>query len=58
MHSQAVPVLVTLVDYSLTATDVIGLRAQLPPAELMPQLMTLELDGWIQQIPGGYVRLR
>lgn len=58
VHAQAVPVLVTLVDYSLTTTDVIGLRAQLPPAELMPQLMTLELDGWIQQIPGGYVRLR
>ena len=54
----AVPVLVTLVDYSTTATDVIGLRAQLHPADLMPQLMTLELEGWIQQVPGGYVRLR
>ena len=57
-HPEPPPPLVTLVDYSTTATDVIGLRAGLSPVELMPQLLELELNGWIRQQPGGYVRLR
>lgn len=57
-HPEPPPALVTMVDYSTTATDVIGLRAGLSPSELMTQLLELELNGWIRQQPGGYVRLR
>lgn len=56
--TSAVPVLVSVIDYSLTPIDVIGLRSQLSMAQLLPELLELELQGWLQQVPGGYVRLR
>lgn len=56
--SSAVPALVSVIDYSLTSIDVIALRSQLSMAQLMPALLELELQGWLQQVPGGYVRVR
>ncbi|MGB0502531.1 MAG: DNA-processing protein DprA, partial [Thalassolituus sp.] len=51
-----IPPLVTLVDYTPTAVDVIAIRSEYSIAELMPQLLQLELDGWLLQVPGGYCR--
>lgn len=53
-----VPALVSVIDYSVTAVDVIALRSQLSMSQLLPELLALELQGWLQQAPGGYVRLR
>ena len=53
-----VPQLVTQVDYSATSTDVIALRSTLPISQLLPQLLDLELQGWLAQVPGGYMRLK
>lgn len=53
---QNIPELVSQVDYTPTAVDLIAIRAQLSIAELMPQLLQLELDGWLLQVPGGYCR--
>lgn len=52
------PALVTHVDFEMTSTDVIAIRSRLDMYQLLPQLMELELDGWLAQIPGGYRRLR
>lgn len=52
------PALVTHVDFQLTSTDVIAIRSGLAIVELLPQLMELELDGWLAQLPGGYQRLK
>ena len=62
-HSQssnrvAVNALISHIDFSATSIDVIAIRSQLPVHELMPQLLELELQGWLQQVPGGYCRLR
>ena len=53
-----VPALVSHIDYSMTATDVIAIRSALTIAELLPQLLDLELSGWLRQVPGGYMRLK
>ena len=52
------PVLISHIDYSATSTDVIAIRSQLPVHELLPQLLELELQGWLQQVPGGYRRMK
>lgn len=53
---QSTPLLVTMVDYTPTTVDVIAIRSEYTIAELMPQLLQLELDGWLIQVPGGYCR--
>jgi DNA processing protein len=37
---------------------VIALRSALPISQLLPQLLDLELQGWLAQVPGGYMRLK
>jgi len=53
-----IPEIASLVDFSPTPVDVIALRAACPVSELLPELLQLELDGWLTQVPGGYSRLR
>lgn len=45
------------IDYFVTPIDVITLRAQLTTGEVSSILLSLELNGYIQSIPGGYTRL-
>lgn len=52
------PPLLQHIDFTATATDVIAARAQMSMAELLPALLDLELQGWLQQGPGGYLRVR
>lgn len=54
----AQPHLLQYIDYTATANDVIAMRSGLLMAELLPQLLDLELQGWLQQVPGGYARTR
>lgn len=51
------PSLLAYIDYTATSADTISIRSGLGIAELLPQLLDLELQGWLQQIPGGYRRL-
>ena len=44
------------VDYTFTSLDNIAKRACLPVATLLPQLLELELSGYIAQEDGGYIR--
>ncbi|RKF22197.1 DNA-protecting protein DprA [Alginatibacterium sediminis] len=44
------------VDYAVTPIDVIAIRSQHPIAEVLTQLVELELAGLIQAVPGGYIR--
>lgn len=53
-----VPKLLHHVDFSATAVDVIASRARSTMVELLPELLDLELQGWLQQVPGGYLRVR
>ncbi|MDK2778225.1 MAG: DNA-processing protein DprA [Pseudomonadota bacterium] len=53
-----VPSLVTHIDYTATSTDVIAIRSALSIPQLLPQLLDLELQGWLMQVPGGYMRLK
>ena len=43
-------------DYEITPVDVILLRSQLTAGEVSSILLLLELDGYIQSVPGGYIR--
>lgn len=52
------PALATHIDFSATSADIISIRSELQIPELLPQLMELELEGWITQTPGGYQRLK
>jgi DNA processing protein len=52
------PNLVTLVDYQPTSVDLLSIRSGLPIHILLPQLLELELEGWLQKEAGGYRRLR
>ncbi len=52
------PALLDNVGYEATATDLIIQRSGLPVAEVMRQLLELELAGGILSVPGGYVRAR
>ena len=52
------PNLLTHIDYTATSTDAISVRADMGIAQLLPQLLDLELQGFLQQVPGGYRRLK
>lgn len=54
----AAPGLLKHIDYTATAADVVAMRTEMSMAELLPKLLDLELEGWLQQVPGGYRRLR
>ncbi|GGY49734.1 DNA processing protein DprA [Bacterioplanes sanyensis] len=58
ISNQSQPGLVACVDFAPTAVDVIAVRSQLSVSELLPQLLELELAGWLRQSGGGFVRLR
>jgi DNA processing protein len=42
----------------VTSIDVIAATSRLPVQEVMTELITLELEGLILSVPGGYVRTR
>ena len=44
------------IEYEITPMDVIVLRSGLTAGELSSILLILELNGYIQSVPGGYVR--
>lgn len=48
--------LLAFIDYSPTSLDTLVERTQKAVADLSPKLLTLELDGWIKQTAGGYLR--
>jgi DNA processing protein len=52
------PLLDNLRSNEATAIDVIAAASGLPVQEVMTELITLELDGLILSVPGGYVRTR
>lgn len=52
------PRLLQYIDFNATSMDVIAQRSALTMAELLPELLDLELQGWLQQVPGGYQRSR
>ncbi|GAA5193957.1 DNA-processing protein DprA [Ferrimonas gelatinilytica] len=52
------PGLLDSVGYETTPVDLVVQRSQLPVAEVLERLIELELDGWVQAVPGGYMRLR
>ena len=43
-------------DFAPTTLDLIVERNQKPVAELLPKLLTLELEGWVCSVVGGYQR--
>lgn len=45
------------IGYEVTALDVIILRTGLTAAEVCSMLLPLELGGYVQGVPGGYVRM-
>lgn len=45
------------VDYQTTSLDMILVRSQLPLESVTNKLLLLELDGWIANTTGGYLRL-
>ncbi len=46
----------TQIEYEITPMDVIVLRSGLTAGEVSSILLILELNGYIQSVPGGYVR--
>lgn len=44
------------IEYEITSMDAILLRSGLTAGEVSSMLLTLELNGYIQSIPGGYIR--
>ncbi|NHH99250.1 MULTISPECIES: DNA-processing protein DprA [Oceanimonas] len=52
------PDLLDNVDSEATAPDVIAARCQQPVHEVLTRLVELELAGWVESVPGGYVRAR
>lgn len=46
------------VGFETTSIDSLVERTRLPVAMVMNQLISLELDGWVTAVPGGYVRVR
>ena len=44
------------IDYETTSIDMILLRSRLTASEVSSMLLTLELNGYIQSVPGGYIR--
>ncbi|TRW48770.1 DNA-protecting protein DprA [Aliidiomarina halalkaliphila] len=52
------PHLLANVDFETTALEVLIARSGLGVSDVVNQLISLELAGWIKQVPGGYVRVR
>lgn len=52
------PDLVKYIDFVATSIDVIAQRSSLAIAKLLPELLELELQGWLKQVPSGYQRIR
>jgi len=49
--------ILTQIGYENTPFDVILLRTGLTASEVSSMLLTLELEGYIQSVPGGYLRI-
>ncbi|PSJ42450.1 DNA-protecting protein DprA [Zobellella endophytica] len=52
------PDLLDNVGLETTAVDLIASRCQQPVQEVVTRLVELELAGWVESVPGGYVRAR
>ncbi|WP_445396075.1 DNA-processing protein DprA [Zobellella sp. An-6] len=52
------PDLLDNVGLEATAVDLIASRCQQPVQEVVTRLVELELAGWVESVPGGYVRAR
>ncbi|GAA3710630.1 DNA-processing protein DprA [Oceanisphaera sediminis] len=52
------PELLDNVGLETTAVDLIASRCQQPVQEVLTRLVELELAGWVESVPGGYVRAR
>ncbi|MFO6424684.1 DNA-processing protein DprA [Motilimonas sp. KMU-193] len=52
------PTLLDSVGFETTSIDLVVERSGEPVQLVQTQLLELELDGWIAQVPDGYVRLR
>ncbi|GAA3547498.1 DNA-processing protein DprA [Zobellella aerophila] len=52
------PDLLDNVGIEATAVDLIASRCQQPVQEVVTRLVELELAGWVEAVPGGYVRAR
>lgn len=52
------PDLLDTVGLEATAPDVIAERCRQPVHEVLTRLVELELAGWVESVPGGYVRAR
>lgn len=52
------PDLLDNVGLEATALDIIADRCQQPVHEVLTRLVELELAGWVESVPGGYVRAR
>ena len=52
------PALLQHIDFTATTLDVIAERSGLSMAQLLPELLALELDHWLVQVPNGYQRQR
>lgn len=52
------PDLLANVGFRTTSLDTLVAAGNASVAEVVNQLMRLELDGWIKAVPGGYVRVR
>jgi DNA processing protein len=44
------------VGYEVTTADLIAERSQQPVSQVLTSLIELELDNWVNAVPGGYVR--
>lgn len=57
-ETEPMPILLQYIDFSETGVDTIQQRSSLDVSELMPQLLELELSGWIKMGNTGYLRVR
>ncbi|WP_116475277.1 DNA-processing protein DprA [Zobellella maritima] len=58
VESLPYPDLLDNVGIEATAVDLIASRCQQPVQEVVTRLVELELAGWVEAVPGGYVRAR
>lgn len=52
------PAILVNVGFETTSLEYILQQSQLPITEVMNELVSLEIDGWVKAVPGGYVRVR
>lgn len=52
------PALLANVGTEATPVDVVAERCKQPIHQILPQLLELELSGWVTAVPGGYIRTR